>query len=96
MADNEIKEPVVLKTSSATDATKLASSIVSHYQKDKITLIIIRAIGAGAVNQSVKSVIIANKYFVRQGMVLMIIPAFNDIEEENVTAVELRLQYKQL
>ena len=92
----DFTEPQVLRTSSSTDAKKLASSIISHYEKDKHIPIIVRSIGAGALNQGVKAIVIANKFFVGQGIVLAVIPAFNDVEDATVTSIELRIRYVNL
>jgi len=96
MADHKDEEKQMLRASSGTDAKKLASSIVAHYQNHQdCRSVVIRAIGASAVNQAIKAVIIANKYFVRKGQVLSIIPGFNDLEENGVkiTSIELTTKF---
>jgi stage V sporulation protein S len=39
----------------------------------------IRAIGAGAVNQAIKSVVVARRYLVRDGVDIVCIPAFVEL-----------------
>lgn len=93
--DNTDKKEII-RAKSSTDAKKLASSIVAHYQNNKdCTSIIIRAIGAAAVNQSIKAIIIANKHFVRKGQVLSVIPGFNDLDNDGVkmTSIELTTKF---
>ena len=54
-AINEVQEKVTtLRCSSSTDAKKLAGSIYSTYQSNPDNDIIIRVIGAGALNQAIK------------------------------------------
>lgn len=89
--DNEIKQKV-LRCSSATDANKLAGSIYSTYQEDAATQIIIRVIGAGALNQAIKAVIISNKFFAKKGLVTDLRPSFQDASE-NMTAIELKIAF---
>lgn len=40
----------------------------------------VRAIGAGAVNQAIKSVAVARKYLVRDGVDIACVPSFVDLE----------------
>lgn len=67
----------VLRVGSASPPEKLASAI-SHrvYQGKQTTL---RAIGAGAVNQAVKAVIIAQGFVAPRGKVLSMRGGFTDI-----------------
>lgn len=67
-AINEVQEKVTtLRCSSSTDAKKLAGSIYSTYQSNPDNDIIIRVIGAGALNQAIKGAIISNKFFAKKG-----------------------------
>src|SRR5918998_1764655 len=54
----------------------------------------VQAIGAAAVNQAVKAVIIARAYLVQDGLDLCCIPGFTDvrIDGEDRTAVRLRVE----
>ena len=97
MLTTENKDTVsIMKTSSGTDSKKLASSIIAHHQANKdCTTITIRAIGAAAVNQALKAVIISNRHFSRKGQMLSVIPAFHDLEENGqvITAVDLKTKF---
>lgn len=86
----------LLRASSSTDSKKLASSIITHYESNAETPIVVRSIGAGALNQAVKAVIIANKFFVRIGIVLHLAPAFQDIPGEDITSVQLTIKYHKI
>lgn len=79
-----------LKCKTSTDANKLAGSIHSTYLDNSEVPIIIRVIGAGALNQAIKAIIISNKYFVKNGIVVGLRPSFCDVEN-NVTAIDLRV-----
>lgn len=81
-----------LRCSASTDANKLAGSIYSTYKEHPKDDIVIRAIGAGSLNQAVKAVIICNKYFAKTGVVLGITPSFKDTEE-HVTAIEMKILF---
>jgi len=54
----------------------------------------LQAIGAGALNQALKAVIIARGYVAPSGIDLICIPAFTDIEinGEERTAIKLIIQ----
>lgn len=68
-AINEVQEKVTtLRCSSSTDAKKLAGSIYSTYQSNPDNDIIIRVIGAGALNQAIKGVIISNKFLLKRNI----------------------------
>ena len=53
----------------------------------------VQAIGAGAVNQAIKSVAIARGYVIANGIELVCIPAFTKIivNEEEKTAIKLHV-----
>lgn len=82
-----------LRCSSSTDANKLSGSIFSVYQEDPQTDIVIRVIGAGALNQGIKAVIIANKFFAKKGIALSVRPYFKDTED-SMTAIELKVLFQ--
>ena len=74
-------DPCMMKVGAATDPTSLAGAIVEAIRRDgKVDL---RAIGAGAVNQAVKSIAIARGPAAQQGTDLICIPAFEDLQMEN-------------
>lgn len=89
-ANKEVQSENSLRCKSSTDANKLAGSIYSTYQGDPSVPIIIKVIGAGALNQAVKAVIISNKFFSKKGLSTGVTPFFLDAEK-NVTAIGLKL-----
>ena len=87
-----MEEPKVLRCKTSTDANKLAGSIYSTFQENADAQIVIRVIGAGALNQAVKAAIISNKFFAKKGLVVDLRPSFQDAAE-NMTAIELRVVF---
>lgn len=74
-------ESTELRVAARTPTAELASAI-SHavYDGKKITL---RAIGAGAVNQAVKALIIAQGYVAQRGLALVNRPGFVSVKLED-------------
>jgi stage V sporulation protein S len=64
----------LLKVKSSTSAPNLASAIANNVYAGKT--VVLRAIGAGAVNQSVKALAIAQSYVGPRGKVLAFRPGF--------------------
>jgi stage V sporulation protein S len=82
--------PIVLRCKSSTDANKLAGSINSAFQDNPNKVVILRVIGAGALNQAVKASIISNKFFSRKGTHVLLNPSFQEADGE-MTAIELKI-----
>lgn len=84
-------DETVLWVKGSSSPTALASTIAHGiYDGKKITL---RAIGAAAVNQTVKAVAIAQSYVGARGFVLSMRPGFTDVTmpEGTVTAMLFRI-----
>lgn len=64
----------VLRVKASSAPSSVASAITHAIQKDE--KVVLRAIGAGAVNQGVKAVAIANSYLGQTGITLALIPGF--------------------
>lgn len=77
----------VLKVSSNSDPKSVAGALAAVLREEKKAEI--QAIGAGAVNQAVKAIAISRGYVAPNGMDLIMIPAFTEIEidEEERTAI---------
>lgn len=88
----------ILKAAAYTDVKKLSNAISSWYEKDNVTPIVIRAIGAGAINQAVKGIITSGQYFSQKGMVVMTTQSFKTLNEadRNSTAIEFSLHFKKI
>lgn len=71
-------ETVVLRVKAGSDARKVGSAVAhSVFEKKNVVL---RAVGAGAVNQAAKAVAIANGWTGPRGERLAMIPGFADVE----------------
>ena len=82
-------ETIVLKVAASSNPTKVATSIIKNMQegRDVETL----SIGAGAMNQSVKSVAIARGLAAPMGWDLTIRPGFVDLTINNEVKTAIRL-----
>lgn len=79
----------ILKVSSKSNPSKVAGAIANIYRDKKE--VEIQCVGAGALNQAVKSVIICRGFLATSGEDLVIKPAFSDIviDGEKKTAIKL-------
>ena len=78
----------VLKVSSTSDPKSVAGALAAVLREEGRAEI--QAIGAGAVNQTTKAIAIARGYVAPNGMDLIMIPAFTEIEidDEERTALK--------
>ncbi len=81
----------ILRVSGGTSAHDLAAAI-SHGVYDGKRLVL-RAIGAGAVNQAVKAVAIAQSFVGSRGLILSVRPGFAEVAMKDgpTTAIVLRV-----
>ena len=84
-----------LRCKSSTDAKKLSGSIHGMWKKEPNVPIVIRIIGAGALNQATKGVILANKFFIKTGVVLAIQPMFQTCDD-GITAIDLKIIFQKI
>ena len=90
MSDKTENE-VLLRVSSRTAVDSLASAIANNvYVGNVVTL---RAIGNGAVGQSVKGIAAAQAFTAPRGITLSARPAFTEVEvsDKTVSAIILRI-----
>ena len=87
-----MSETVLLKVSGSSDARKVGSS-VAHSIHEKKT-VVLRAVGAGAINQAQKAVAIATQWTAPRGIRLATIPGFEDVpgREEGTTISAMTFQ----
>src|SRR5699024_1856219 len=85
----EEAEMDILKVSAKSNPNSVAGALANVLREKGSAEI--QAIGAGALNQSVKAVAIARGFVAPSGVDLICIPAFTDImiEEEERTAIKL-------
>jgi len=88
--DNE----AILRVSSSSAAGALASA-VSHAVYDGKS-VILRAVGAGAVNQAVKAIAIAQSYVGMRGLILYTRVGFTTVSmpDRDVSGIVLRVEAK--
>lgn len=79
----------ILKVSAKSDPKAVAVATASVVRQcGEVEL---QAIGAGAVNQAVKSVAIARSYLISSGIELMLKPSFLDVELSEGTRTMIRM-----
>ena len=87
----EHENEALLKVKSSSSAANLAAAIANNvYIGREVTL---RAIGAAAVNQSMKAVAIAQSYVGPRGKILSCRPGFTtvDMGEERISAMTFKI-----
>ena len=74
-------ETIQIRVSSKSEASKVAGAIAKSLVEGK--RVEVQAIGAGAVNQAVKAIVIARGFVAPNGIDLSCIPAFTNVSVEN-------------
>lgn len=75
-----MRETILLKIKNNSEPQKVAGAVVAYLREGK--RVELQAIGAGAVNQAVKSIAVARGFIAQEGINLSCIPAFTDVEVE--------------
>lgn len=92
----------LIRVSGSTDSNRLAGSIISALSAAAETnsKTMLRSIGAGALNQAMKAIIIANGEISKKGSRILIAPCFKDLDKENqdrkMTAIEMTIELHKL
>lgn len=76
-----MENKMILKISSKSNPNSVAGAIAGGLQENK--RVELQAIGAGAVNQSMKAIAIARSFVATSGVDLLCIPAFCTVIVEN-------------
>lgn len=81
-----------LKVSSHSDPKAVAGALAAVVREDK--KVELQAVGAGAVNQTIKAIAISRGYVAPNGLDLIMIPAFTEIEidGEERTAIKFLVE----
>ena len=84
----------ILKVSSKSNPNSIAGALANVLRDSKS--VEIQAIGAGALNQAIKGVIIARGFIAPSGKEIYLIPSFSEvmIENEERTAIKLLVETK--
>ena len=80
-----------LKVSGKSNPASVAGAIAGFIRDNAQDGIELQAIGAGAVNQAIKAVAIARGYVAPQGLNLSCIPAFVDLQIDDVERTGIKL-----
>jgi len=97
MEEESKVETTLLKVKATTEVRALSGSIVSSYDKEPHKQIILRAIGAGAVNQAMKAAVTSNQFFGKKGLYVAIVPSLITLADEgNFTALEMRVDIRKI
>ncbi len=82
----------VLKVSTKSNPNSVAGALAAIIKEKN--LVEIQAVGAGAINQSIKAIAIARGFIAPSGKDIVCIPAFTDIiiDGEERTAIKLIVQ----
>lgn len=89
--ENETTDKVLM-VSGDTPAKRLAMSIFASCTKENLKTIIIRGVGAGAVNQMTKAFIIAKGMLGQKNVSPKIDMFFKDVDN-NITAIEYHITF---
>ncbi len=83
---------VVLKVSSRSVPNSVAGAIAGAIRENQT--LEVQAVGAGALNQAIKSIAVARGYLAPLGIDIVCIPAFTNvkIDEEDRTAIKLMIE----
>lgn len=84
----------ILRVSSKSRPNSVAGALANAFREESI--VEIQAIGAGALNQAIKSIAIARGYVAPTGKDLICVPAFNDIkiDGEDRTAIKIIVEQR--
>ena len=81
----------ILKVSAKSSPNSIAGALAGVLRESKDCEAEIQAIGAGALNQAVKAVAIARGFIAPQGIDLVCIPAFMDVEIDGQERTAIKL-----
>lgn len=87
---NENNDEVLLKVGSSTTPGSLAATINLRYEENPNVKINLRGMGAGALNQATKAVIVASKRLASKGIYISLVPCFVEIEVKTSKGLEKR------
>ncbi len=79
----------ILKVSANSKPTSVAGAIAGVIRESKA--VEIQAVGAGAINQAIKSIAVARGYMAPSGTELVCIPAFATIEIDGIERTAIKL-----
>lgn len=94
------EESRIIKVGSQTNAKELGKSIYATFTKEGLTEVTVRAIGAGAISQALKAIIISGTYLAARGARPAVYPSFKDLTsteaDREITAMELLVRFEKI
>ena len=88
-------QSVILVKVSAVSKPSAVAGAIAGIMRDN-GKVAVQAIGAGAVNQAVKALIMAKKFLVQDDMVIAFTPDFLDVEIEDIVRTAIRFEVFQI
>ncbi len=85
-----IEAPTIIKVAADSRTTAVAGAIAGMVRDGRTP--VLQAIGAGAVNQAVKAVVIARGYLEPDGIDIACVPSFTEIEIDGQERTAVRLE----
>ena len=84
----------ILKVSAQSQPKSVAGAIAAVLREEGF--VELQAVGAGAVNQAVKSIAVARGYVAPNGIDMICVPAFSkvEIEGEERTAIRFQIEHR--
>lgn len=84
----------MLQVASSSQPASVAGAIAGLIREDKLCEL--QAIGAGAINQTIKAIAIARGYLAPSGIEIVSVPSFQDVEirGEERTAMRFKVEKK--
>ena len=85
---------MVLKAGSKSNPNSIAGCIAGLIKQDE--QVEVQCVGAGALNQGIKAIIIAKSFLVASGYEIVVNPSFKEIDIDGITrtCIKLKLEVK--
>jgi stage V sporulation protein S len=78
-----------LKAGTQTEPAALAGAIAEIIRKEECVDVV--SIGAGALNQAIKAIVVARSFLITNGIDLVCRPAFKDLEIDGLERTSIKL-----
>ncbi len=79
----------IIKVAGTSRTSAVAGAIAGVFREHRYAEV--QAIGAGAVNQAIKALVLATKYLEKDGISIAFIPQFSDIEIDGKVRTAIKL-----
>ena len=82
----------IIKVSSKSNCNSVAGALANILKKNKY--VEVQVIGAGALNQLIKAIIICRGFLIPSGLDITCVPSFSDIKMETSVKTGIKMQIK--